>query len=124
MSSAACYAGGHRCVTQLSERSLKVLTLPDPHIFTFDAVAGEQSTQQQIFNGTYIRRYLSAARAFCSAFIIPTMTLLTDRCLCMQWLAGLLWRMLFQAIIHAFLHMDRLVGTLAFSQQDKAACME
>ena len=59
-------AGGQRCTLQLAEHSVKVQTVPEPHIYTFDAVAGEQSTQQQIFQGAgYIAHAAVSSKSPC-----------------------------------------------------------
>lgn len=48
------YAGSQRCTVQLSDQSVKIMTVPEPHTYTFDAVAGEPSSQEQIFQSACI----------------------------------------------------------------------
>lgn len=43
-------AGGHKCIQQSSSQSLKVLT-SDAQYFTFDAIAGEATDQEGVFEG-------------------------------------------------------------------------
>ncbi|KAK9840894.1 hypothetical protein WJX84_001731 [Apatococcus fuscideae] len=42
-------AGGQTCISQTSKQALKLMTHPEPHGFTFDAVAGEDVDQEGIF---------------------------------------------------------------------------
>ncbi len=44
------FAGGHKCVQQSSSQSLKVMT-SEAQYFTFDAIAGESTDQEGLFQG-------------------------------------------------------------------------
>lgn len=45
------HAGGQTCISHSSKQMLKLLTHPEPHSFTFDAVAAEDVDQEGIFQG-------------------------------------------------------------------------
>ena len=45
-------AGGHTCLTVTGNKELEMQAHPEPQVFRFDFVASEQTSQEEIFNGT------------------------------------------------------------------------